>query len=818
MFRSFQTKLILFSWLLFVGVEVATFWVVRSVIRTNILDQARNELVATKRVIDARITSTVDTLAEGSAILARDFGFRQAVASDDRPTIRSALHNLGARYRADRMLLVSLENKVLVDTGTMQDAVESGNFVAVGKPGAPFAYPEMIEDADADGRAAATTTLDGRIYQLVVVPILAPNPIAWIIVAMERGNLFAADLQHSSTVPVEITLAFKGEKNAWTSTATTLPDELVGELTAGLPDKMTPQQAPYSMRMHNSDYVTLTAALAGPSDTSQVEVILQYSIDEAYAPYRRLFVFLLLVAGAALALSLVGSAVIARRIAGPIRTLDLAARRIYAGRYDEKVEVHQNDEIGRLSETFNQMMEGIAEREERIAYQARHDASSGLPNRISFEGHVADMIAARQKLVTSAAGGMASQVFSVLLVQIGRFSELNNTLGHDTGEQLIRKVGKTLQRLVPQTNAVARHANNMFALVLDLADPGEVQAAVKRILDTFEKPFTLAGLAIDITAIIGEAHFPEHGMTPRMLMQHADTAIFEAKRAGHSYAIYDPDLDPHKPERLSMMGELRQGLDEGQFRLYYQPKIDIARGTITAVEALIRWMHPKRGFMPPDSFIPLAEQTGNIRKLTAWMLGAAIRQARVWADKGISVKIAANLSARDLSNRDLPGDVARLLEAHGVPASALILEITESAVMEDPTHALEVLAQLHGMGLTLSIDDYGTGYSSMAYLKRLPVQEIKIDKSFVLKLASNRGDAILVKSTIELGHNLGLKVTAEGIEDEESLKILQAYGCETGQGYFISKPIPAEDFERFYALSRWSPRRGLMEAAAAAGE
>ncbi|MHB1207810.1 MAG: EAL domain-containing protein, partial [Rhodospirillaceae bacterium] len=214
----------------------------------------------------------------------------------------------------------------------------------------------------------------------------------------------------------------------------------------------------------------------------------------------------------------------------------------------------------------------------------------------------------------------------------------------------------------------------------------------------------------------------------------------------------------------------------------------------------------------------LAEQTGNIRKLTAWMLGAAIRQARVWVDKGISVKIAANLSARDLSNRDLPGDVARLLEAHGVPASALILEITESAVMEDPTHALEVLAQLHGMGLTLSIDDYGTGYSSMAYLKRLPVQEIKIDKSFVLKLASNRGDAILVKSTIELGHNLGLKVTAEGIEDEESLKILQAYGCETGQGYFISKPIPAEDFERFYALSRWSPRRGLMEAAAAAGE
>lgn len=811
MFRSFQTKLILFSWLLFVGVEVVTFTLVQNVIRTNILEQARNELVVTKRVVDTRITSTVDTLAEGSAILARDFGFRQAVASDDRPTIRSALHNLGARYRADRMLLVSLENKVLVDTGTMADAVESGNFVAVGRPGAPFAYPEMIENADVDGRAAATTTLDNRIYQLVVVPILAPDPIAWIVVAMERSNLFAADLQQSSTVPVEITLAFR-EAGAWKTTATTLPEETAAQLMAGLPEKIEPRPEPYTVRLRNADYVTLTAALAGPSDTSQVQAILQYSLDDAYAPYRRLNIFLLLVAGTALALSLAGSVLIARRIAGPIRTLDLAAQRIYAGRYDEKVNIRQNDEIGRLSETFNQMMEGIAEREERIAFQARHDASSGLPNRISFEGHVADMIAARQN--TPAA---ADPVFSVLLVQIGRFSELNNTLGHDTGEQLIRKVGKSLQRLVPQTNAVARHSNNMFALVLDIADPAEVQAAVGRVLDLFDKPFTLAGLAIDITAIVGEAHYPVHGATARDLMQHADTAIYEAKGAGTNYALYDPELDPHKPERLSMMGELRQGLDEGQFRLYYQPKIDIARGTITAVEALIRWIHPKRGFMPPDSFIPLAEQTGNIRKLTDWMLGTAIRQARAWADKGIDVKIACNLSARDLGNRELPGDIGALLDAHGVAPSALILEITESAVMQDPTHALEVLAQLHRMGLTLSIDDYGTGYSSMAYLKRLPVHEIKIDKSFVLKLASNRGDAILVKSTIELGHNLGLKVTAEGIEDEESLKILSAYGCETGQGYFISKPVPAEDFETFYAVSRWSPR-ARQGPVAAAGE
>jgi diguanylate cyclase (GGDEF)-like protein len=393
----------------------------------------------------------------------------------------------------------------------------------------------------------------------------------------------------------------------------------------------------------------------------------------------------------------------------------------------------------------------------------------------------------------------------VLLLQIGRFSELNNTLGHDTGEQLVRKVGKMLQRLVPQTNAVARHANNMYALVLDISEPAEVEATVERMRDLFDKPLTLAGLAIDVTATIGEARFPEHGTTARTLLQHADTAIFEAKRSGRDYAVYESDLDPHKPERLSMMGELRQGLDEGQFRLYFQAKIDMARETIMAAEALIRWIHPKRGFMPPDDFIPLAEQTGNIRKLTAWTLESAARQSRAWADKGIHIKIAVNLSARDLMNRDLPGDIGNLLESHNVDPHALILEITESAIMQDPTHALEVLTRLNQMGLTLSIDDYGTGYSSMAYLKSLPVQEIKIDKSFVLKLASNRGDAILVKSTIELGHNLGLKVTAEGVEDEASLRMLQAYGCDTGQGYFISKPIPAEDFEKFYTGSRWAP-------------
>ena len=347
-----------------------------------------------------------------------------------------------------------------------------------------------------------------------------------------------------------------------------------------------------------------------------------------------------------------------------------------------------------------------------------------------------------------------------------------------------------------------------------------VDLVVERILGLFEKAVSVAGFNIDVTATLGEARYPEHGATARTLMQHADTAIYEAKNLGRPYAVYDPQLDPHRPERLSMMGELREGLDNGQFTFFFQPKVDLSTETVTTVEALIRWNHPERGFMAPDLFIPLAEQTGNIRKLTAWALGAAVKQSRVWSDKGINVKIAVNLSAHDLGNRQLPAELTALLSAYDVSPGRLILEITESAIMEDPLHAQEILRTLSGMGLTLSIDDYGIGHSSLAYLKSLPVQEIKIDKSFVLKLADSRGDQILVKSTIELGHNLGLRVTAEGIEDRASLEILRALGGDTGQGYFVSRPVSAEDFEVFFTTSRWSPHfggRGITGVVAATG-
>jgi diguanylate cyclase (GGDEF)-like protein len=800
-FQSFQSKLVLFFGMLFFVVGAVTFLLVQNAIRNNIFEQARMQLSATNDIFNRRLADTADSLAGGSALLASDFGFRQAVATDDRATILSALHNLEGRIKADRVLLVSLDADVLADTGS----------AATRGADKPFRFADMIDEAEEKGRATATTVLDDRIYELVVVPVLAPLPIAWIVVGVESGDKFVTELQRATTVPVEITFAFQDAAGQWKAPASTLPAGLKSVLLPALGDLQAFTSGPSAIPMEGSDYVTLVAPLIGPKDAAKVYVVLQYSLDVALQPYRPLFLLLIVLAGAALAVSLAGAVFIARSVAKPIRLLDSAARRIQAGRYSEKILITQQDEIGRLSETFNQMMTGIAEREDRIAHQARHDSLSGLPNRMSFEGHVADMILTRRE---------SHQVFSVILLQIGRFSEIINTLGHDTGDQLIRKIGKTLRQIVPQPNAVARHASNIFALAIDTDDAVNVSLIVERVLTLFDKAVSVGGFNIDVTATLGEARYPEHGTTARTLMQHADTAIYEAKQLGRSYAAYNPQLDPHRPERLSMMGELREGLDHDQFKFFFQPKVDLATETITAVEALIRWNHPERGFMPPDLFIPLAEQTGNIRRLTAWALAAAVRQSRAWSDRGINVKIAVNLSAHDLNNRHLPAEIANLLATYDVSPGRIILEITESAVMQDPVNAQEVLKALSGMGLTLSIDDYGIGHSSLAYIKGLPVQEIKIDKSFVLKLADSRGDQILVKSTIELGHNLGLRVTAEGIEDRGSLDILQNLGCDTGQGYFISRPMSAEDFEVFFTTSRWSPHfggRGITGVVAATG-
>jgi len=420
----------------------------------------------------------------------------------------------------------------------------------------------------------------------------------------------------------------------------------------------------------------------------------------------------------------------------------------------------------------------------RIKHQALTDALTGLPNRtLLYDRTGQAMRQADRELVPAA----------LALIDLDRFKEVNDTLGHHYGDQLLVQVGERLQAALRKVDTVARLGGDEFAVLLPRIETRDGASTVaKKLLASLRDPFVLEGLSVDVEASIGVAIYPDHGDDPEELLQRADIAMYTAKETHTGFALFDPRQDQHSPRRLALLGELRRAIEQGQLVLHYQPKVDAHTGQILGVEALARWQHPEQGLVPPDEFIPLAERTGLIGPLTHYVLDEALRQGRQWSDAGHDLSVAVNVSARRLLDLQFPHEVAALLARHQVPAERLVIELTESTIMADPVHALDILTRLNIMGVQLSIDDFGTGYSSMAYLKHLPVHELKVDRSFVSQMLQSSSDAVIVHSTIDLGRNLGLRVVAEGVENALTLQQLDLLGCHAVQGYHISRPIPPD--------------------------
>jgi EAL domain-containing protein (putative c-di-GMP-specific phosphodiesterase class I) len=351
-----------------------------------------------------------------------------------------------------------------------------------------------------------------------------------------------------------------------------------------------------------------------------------------------------------------------------------------------------------------------------------------------------------------------------------------------------------LQEAVRDDDIVARQSGDEFALLLPNVSAADALHTVARIHRVFDRRFVLDGRALDLRASVGAAGYPEHGEDATDLLRCVDLAMYRAKRSGERQAVYDPAYRTFRQEHLSLLGDLQRAVEQNELTVYYQPKVNLATGAANEAEALVRWMHPERGFVPPGDFIPFAEQTGYIKEVTRWMLTRVIAQAGAWKEIGSPVKVSINLSTRDLLDPTLPQLVAERLELARLAPEYICLEITESGFMEDPSHALGILKRLRALGVGLAIDDYGTGFSSLAYLRQLPITELKIDRTFVLELDQSVSDALIVRSTIELGHRLGLKVVAEGVETQSIVDVLQDMGCDMIQGYFFSKPLPAEAF------------------------
>ncbi|WP_051906450.1 putative bifunctional diguanylate cyclase/phosphodiesterase [Methylomarinum vadi] len=465
------------------------------------------------------------------------------------------------------------------------------------------------------------------------------------------------------------------------------------------------------------------------------------------------------------------------------------------GQYSSSIIAYQ---AGALIFDQTQELRNKAETLEKQAnYTATHDTLTDLPNRALFYDRV-------EQSILSATS--QSKLLSVLLIEIANFKEIYDTLGRNSSDMVLKQLAARLQGVVLGSDKVARIDGNIFAVLLsDGVDESEPVMLAKYIQTALEPVFIVDKLHIPVHVNVGIVHFPEHGDDVDTLVQKAGVALFMAAKSNEGYAVYAPAFDDHSPRRLTLMSELRRAIESNQLELYYQAKVALQTGELFGVETLVRWHHPKHGFIPPDEFIIMAERTRMIRPLTVWVIKEAFRQCALWHAQGKDLTVSINLSTRDLHDPELPDLISGIAASTGIKPKWMIFEITESSIMTDPDSALEIIKRLNRMGYQFSIDDYGTGYSSLAYLKKMPLAELKIDRSFVMDILSSENDEVIVNATINLAHNLGLHVTAEGVENEEIMTKLTDLGCDLAQGYHLNKPLPVIEFNQWMAEKPWKP-------------
>ena len=443
------------------------------------------------------------------------------------------------------------------------------------------------------------------------------------------------------------------------------------------------------------------------------------------------------------------------------------------------------------------ILRDITSRKARIAalhYQAMHDALTDLPNRTLLLDRLQQAIRTAERNEKS---------LSLLLLDLDRFKEVNDTLGHHVGDKLLQQISQRLKQVLRESDTVARLGGDEFCLLLPTATVEQAILIASKVINIVEKALFIEGHSLSVGASIGIASFPVHGDNPLVLLQRADVAMYVAKRANRGFTIYDENVDQHSLRQLAISSELKSAIENDQLLLYFQPKVDIRTNRLSGVEALIRWQHPKHGLLLPDEFIPLAEQSGLIKPLTIWVLHHALDECQRCLKKGHDIRVSINLSMANLSDLSFADEILDILNQHSVGSGRLKLEVTETALMEEPENVIKALHRLNAMGLRISIDDFGIGYSSLTYLQQLPVNELKIDKSFGLSLTDDPNSVVIVRSTIDLAHKLGLRVVAEGVESKETLDLLQQLGCDAVQGFYLGKPMPMREMLEWVIDHDW---------------
>ncbi len=770
---SLSSRIVIVMLALLLAVQVAGFWAVRAALERQVGNEISSDLTVGERIWERLLQQNALRLREASIVLAADYGFRSAVTTGDQETIASALENSGERIGASITALLD-PGLLLVSSSQTggSDAMVANVLSDIGD----------TLSKDVDGSRIAL--VNGGVYQFVMIPVRAPLTVGWVLMGFPVSQPLLDDLERLAGV--HVTLLSGKNTDTHKLKLTTLPEQHSAIVQAA---QAKAQQVNINGDTMVARYVSIDA-LGGV-----LQVVLMRSIAEANAPFAKLQWMLGLITLGGVLLFAVGSQQAARWVTQPLKELTLLAKALASGNFDVAVSgKNRGDEVGLLANGFDSMRTSIAAQREEILRLAYWDRLTGLPNREKFRETLKSAIENNQD---------SAAPLVVITLNLDRFKHVNDVLGYAFGDELLKAVAQRLgQQVSGEGNLVARLAGDEFAILLAKSDAQNALAITKQITKAFEAPLALNEQTVDLSASMGVACWPADAADADLLLSRSEIAMHAAKSQIAGVLFYTPALDSSSSLTLSLLSDLRHALQNGELRLFLQPKVATATGQVVAAEALIRWRHPQRGLVPPMDFIPFAEQTGFVRQLTIWMFETAAQQWRGLQPSEGHLRIAINLSTRDLMDPDFPQRLATIMKNSDVSPSAFCLEITESAIMDDPQRAEATLYKLSEQGFKLSIDDFGTGFSSLAYLKRLPVNELKIDKSFVMAMDKDESDAKIVKSTIDLAHNLGLSVVAEGVENKVLLDKLRELHCDEAQGYFIAKPMPFDEFVEWRA--RWN--------------
>ena len=707
-------------------------------------------------------------------VVVSDYAFKEAVASgDDDATARSALRNHANRVQASAAAVLNLDGTVRVSFTSDDRTVPSFSSAA-------FAAIE-------NGSPHSVIEIGGVPYQTVTVPLRAPDIRAWVMLGFPIDYALATQLKDLTGVDVSF-LSVNGVAPRILSS--TLPMEARPNALAGLDPALTDVQ-------RGGTGAGGHVSMLHPFPSSDgVYVAMQLSESVAAASYRRVRNFVYAIMGFSLLLAISGSFWLAKTVTRPVHDLAEAARRMREGVYNEPINIRTADEFGELAGSFNAMQQAIADRERRIVHQAHHDSLSGLPNREAVVALLRDAIEQHEKL-------------AVVSLGLDRVAGIVSSLGHRAGDEVVKLAAGALRSRLRDTEVLGHLSAHEFVIGLPGRDAREAVEWIEFQADALRAGLRVSNANISLQATGGVACYPEHSEDAAELCRRASSARSEALARHQTAAVYRLGQDDRSLQQIKIVGDFPRALRDGELRLFMQPKLDLTTREIYGAEALVRWQHPELGLLYPDAFIAAVEQAGSIAHLTRWVLREAIARCAAWRNQGVILSVAVNISVDDLTDEYLPYFLLELMQKHHLAPHMLTLEVTESAIMHNVQKSLAVVNCIHELGFRLAIDDFGTGHSALSQLKRLPVDELKIDKSFVTRNDDAKDDAIL-RATIDLAHQLGLTVVAEGVEDDTAIARLAALGCEYAQGYGIAKPMPQEHLLSWLAQRRSAGRSSVV--------